>query len=148
MSGPQGIFDTALLTQRKDRYAQCESPPDFLLNRVADELAERLQIVKRTFVVAACLGALNGVLGRRLRGLAQVATVIDVESSRELLKLCDGLAVQADIEALPFGEATLDLAVSALTLQLVNDLPGTLLQIRRTLKPDGLFLAALLGARR
>ena len=54
-------------------------------------------------------------------------------------------AVAADEEALPFADASLDLVVSALALQSVNDLPGTLVQIRRALKPDGLFLAALLG---
>ena len=53
--------------------------------------------------------------------------------------------VAADEEALPFGDATLDLVVSALALQFVNDLPGTLVQIRRALKPDGLLVAALLG---
>ena len=54
-------------------------------------------------------------------------------------------AVVADEEALPFADASLDLVVSALSLQSVNDLPGALVQIRRALKPDGLFLAALLG---
>ena len=53
--------------------------------------------------------------------------------------------VIADEEALPFADASLDLAVSALSLHFVNDLPGTLIQIRRALKPDGLFLCALLG---
>src|SRR5262249_9167109 len=48
-------------------------------------------------------------------------------------------------EALPFRDASLDLVVSALALQFVNDLPGTLVQIRRALKPDGLFVAALAG---
>jgi SAM-dependent methyltransferase len=57
----------------------------------------------------------------------------------------DTLAVMADAEALPFRDATLDLVVSALALQFVNDLPGTLIQIKRALKPDGLFLAALVG---
>ena len=56
-----------------------------------------------------------------------------------------GLKVAADEEALPFRDASLDLVVSALALQFVNDLPGTLVQIRRALKPDGLFLAALIG---
>ena len=51
----------------------------------------------------------------------------------------------ADDEHLPFGEASLDLAVSGLSLQLVNDVPGALVQLRRALKPDGLLLAALLG---
>ena len=55
------------------------------------------------------------------------------------------LFVVADEEALPFGDAVFDLVVSALALQFVNDLPGTLVQIRRALKPDGLFLAALIG---
>ncbi len=54
-------------------------------------------------------------------------------------------AIVADEEALPFGDGTLDLVVSALALQFVNDLPGTLVQVRRALKPDGLFLAALIG---
>ncbi len=56
-----------------------------------------------------------------------------------------GLRVVADEEALPFADNTLDLVVSGLSLQAVNDLPGVLAQVRRALKPDGLFLAALLG---
>ena len=56
-----------------------------------------------------------------------------------------GLAVVADEEALPFRDGSLDLVVSALALQFVNDLPGTLIQVRRALKPDGLLLAAMLG---
>ena len=55
------------------------------------------------------------------------------------------LFVVADEEALPFRDGAFDLVVSALSLQFVNDLPGTLVQIRRALRPDGLFLAALLG---
>jgi SAM-dependent methyltransferase len=55
------------------------------------------------------------------------------------------LAVAADEEALPFRDGSLDLIVSALALQFVNDLPGALVQIRRALKPDGLFLAAMIG---
>ena len=54
-------------------------------------------------------------------------------------------ASSSDEEALPFADASLDLVVSALALQFVNDLPGTLIQIRRALKPDGLFMAALIG---
>src|SRR5256712_7073356 len=56
-----------------------------------------------------------------------------------------GLAVAADEEILPFRDASLDLVVSALALQFVNDLPGTLVQVRRALRPDGLFLAAMAG---
>jgi SAM-dependent methyltransferase len=55
------------------------------------------------------------------------------------------LRVVAEEDALPFADASLDLVVSGLSLQLVNDLPGALVQIRRALKPDGLLLASLLG---
>jgi NADH dehydrogenase [ubiquinone] 1 alpha subcomplex assembly factor 5 len=68
-----------------------------------------------------------------------------MEAAGRLLSQCDGPRLQADEEALPFAEQSLDLVVSGLALHFVNDLPGTLIQIRRALKPDGLLLAALLG---
>ena len=71
--------------------------------------------------------------------------VVDAEPSARLLAQCDGPRVRASEEALPFRDQSLDLVVSGLALHLVNDLPGALVQVRRALKPDGLFLAALLG---
>lgn len=142
---PSHIFDRALLRQRRGRGAAKAGAHDFLLARVADDLAERLAIVRRTFPLAANIGAHHGLLSRRIRGIAGVASIIDVDSTPELLEACSGLRVLADEEALPFADASLDLVVSALALQFVNDLPGALIQIRRALKPDGLFLAALLG---
>jgi len=81
------------------------------------------------------------VLRRVLAASGKVGTII----AADVLAGSDTLAVVADAEALPFRDASLDLVVSALALQFVNDLPGTLIQIRRALKPDGLFLAALVG---
>ncbi len=118
---------------------------DFLLARVAEDLADRLAIVQRRFPLAVNVGAHNGLVSRRIAGIAGVATVIDVDSSIALLGGAPGPRVLADEEALPFADGSIDLAVSGLSLQLVNDLPGTLIQIRRALRPDGLFLAALLG---
>jgi SAM-dependent methyltransferase len=141
----QHIFDRRLLMARRDRIAAGAAAHDFLLARVADDLMERLGAVNRRFPHAAILGAYHGLIGRRLRQLPGVETVTDVEASARLLAQCDGPRLQADEEALPFAEASLDLVVSGLSLHLVNDLPGTLLQIRRALKPDGLMLAALLG---
>ncbi len=138
-------YDRALLRRRRSRVARSAGDVDFLLRRVADDLAERLEIVQRSFPVAVNLGAHHGVLSRRLRQLASVGLMIDVEGVPELLAQCDGPVVLADEEALPFADASLDLVVSGLALHHVNDLPGTLLQIRRALKPDGLFMAALLG---
>ena len=121
------IFDRRLLRSRRARAAAI-GPVTFLLDGVADDIAERLSAVLRTFDVAADLGTPTDAVRRAIAG--RVGTVA---------------AVVADEEALPFREGSLDLVVSALALQFVNDLPGTLIQVRRVLKPDGLFLAAMVG---
>lgn len=145
MTDDHHIFDRRLLVQRRNRVADRAGEHDFLLARVADDLVERLGVIKRRFPVVLNLGAYHGLLGRRLRRLPGVELVIDAEPAARLLAQCDGPRVQADEEALPFADQSLDLVVSGLALQFVNDLPGALVQIRRALKPDGLLLAAMLG---
>lgn len=145
MSAPHEIFDRELLARRRDRVAGTASAHDFLLQRVADDLVERLEIVRRAFPEVLDLGAHHGLLGRRVRTLEGVETVMEMERSPALLEQCLGPRLLGDEEVLPFAPASLDLVVSALALQLVNDLPGALAQICRALKPDGLFLGALLG---
>ena len=142
---PIRVFDRALLARRRRRVASSATDHDFLLRRVADDLAERLAIVRRSFPLAANIGAHHGVVSRAIGGVAGVENVIELDASVELLREAPGLRVVADEEALPFADGSLDLAVSGLSLQLVNDLPGALLQIRRALRPDGLLLASLLG---
>jgi SAM-dependent methyltransferase len=139
------VFDRPLLTRRRDRAAEGFDHHDFLLRHVTDDIADRLAVVRRRFDMALVLGAHHGIVGRRLRSLASIGTAIEAESAPRLLARCDGPCVLADEELLPFREASLDLVVAPLTLQHVNDIPGTLAQIRRTLRPDGLFLGALLG---
>jgi SAM-dependent methyltransferase len=84
-----------------------------------------------------------------LAASGKVGTIIAADAlagSPAVSTRCEaGLAIAADEEALPFRGGSLDLIVSALALQFVNDLPGTLIQVRRALKPDGLLLAALVG---
>jgi SAM-dependent methyltransferase len=141
MSAPV-VFDRPLL-RRHRRRARALGPATFLLDRAADELAERLAAVVRTFDHAVDLGTPTDALRTRLAGRLGLGAVIGVGSD---LESDDARPyVVADEEALPFAEGSLDLVVSALALQSVNDLPGTLLQVRRALKPDGLFLAAMLG---
>lgn len=143
MSSPSAIFDRRLLALRQARAAAHPPLPDFLLERVAEDFAERLAIVRREFRLALNLGRHPRLVRRALAPLPNVGLLIDAELAPESRP--GVLAVGADEEALPFADATLDLVVSALSLQLVNDLPGTLIQIRRALKGDGLFLGALLG---
>jgi len=131
------VFDRALLRRRRQR-AHALGPETFLIDRVAADLAERLGAVLRQFEVAADLGTPGDAVRDALAGNAAIGRLIAASP------LPDGDLV-ADEEVLPFREGSLDLVVSALALQFVNDLPGALIQIRRALKPDGLFLAALLG---
>jgi SAM-dependent methyltransferase len=122
------LFDRALLHARQ-RRALTHGPATFLLDRVTEELDERLHAVLREFADVADLwtpGKGSHVSGR-FKSLVHVS-------------LAD-----APDERLPFRPESLDLVVSALALQFVNDLPGVLAQIRRALRPDGLLLAALTG---
>jgi SAM-dependent methyltransferase len=137
------VFDRALL-RRRLRRAQALGPATFLLDHVADDLAERLSAVTRHFALAADLGTPGDVVRRKLEEHKLVDRVVAAGALGQRTAR-PGAAVAADEEALPFGDGSLDLVVSALALQFVNDLPGTLVQIRRALKPDGLLMAALLG---
>jgi SAM-dependent methyltransferase len=142
MPGPK-IFDRQLLRTRQQR-ARALGPATFLLDRVAAELGERLSVVLRTFDVAVDLGTPTDAVRRALKQGGKAKTIIAAEPAAARLDHSFP-RVAADEEALPFAGGSLDLVVSALALQFVNDLPGTLIQIRRALKPDGLLLAALMG---
>ncbi len=146
MTSQPNIFDRPLLSRHRARAAPEAPAHDFLLRHVSEDMAERLSLVRRTFAVGLNLGAHTGALSRRLRQLSTIDLLIDADPSGPMLAHCDGPRLAADEEFLAFGPGTLDLVVSGLALQLVNDLPGVLVQARQALKGDGLFLAALLGA--
>lgn len=139
------VFDRALLGRRRARAAATLADADFLLAEASHAIADRLAVVLRDFPLAVCLGAQDGRLPRALADNGRIGTVISTESCSKLLPRLPRPRLAADEEALPFAEESLDLVVSPLSLHWVNDLPGTLAQIRRALKPDGLFLAALFG---
>jgi len=131
------IFDRLLQRRRRSRAAAL--PANFLLDHVAGELADRLSVVLRRFNVGVDLGTPGDAVRRSLRRLG-AGTIVGADV------IAHGKPfVVADEEALPFRDSSLDFVVSGLALHFANDLPGVLAQIRRALKPDGLFLAALLG---
>lgn len=143
--GPAGaprLFDRTLLRARLARAASLGAET-FLVDRAAEDLAERLGAVNRHFETALDLGTPVPAAARALAGHPGVGRVIAAVPIAAAL--AGQVGVVADEEALPFGDGRLDLVVSLLALTAVNDLPGVLAQVRRALRPDGLFLAVLLG---
>ncbi|MDE1934818.1 MAG: methyltransferase domain-containing protein [Bradyrhizobium sp.] len=124
------LFDRALLRARLDR-AERLGPATFLLDRVAGDMAERLSAVLRDFRDVAEVGTQGEQVGRALAHRFDHYARIDLP--------------ERESEPLSLDAGSLDLAVSALALQFVNDLPGALVQIRRALRPDGLLMAAMMG---
>jgi SAM-dependent methyltransferase len=122
------LFDRALLRARMD-HARRSQPATFLLDRVREDFEERLQAVMRNFADVADIWTPGELLRPPIADRFQSIRHLDFGPS----------------EILPLQSQSLDLAVSALAFQFVNDLPGVLAQIRRALRPDGLLLAAMIG---
>lgn len=148
MTDNPAIFDRALIRSRRRRAAALAAafgPATFLLDRARDDLVERLAAVLRRFELAVDLGSPGEAVREALSRLDSVGAIVKIDALPPDGRRADGLVVVGDEEALPFADGSLDLVVSALTLQFANDLPGVLVQIRRALRADGLFLAALAG---
>jgi SAM-dependent methyltransferase len=148
-TAPPQIFDRARLAARRDRIARTFANYDFLRQRVIDDLESRAGDTPRLFERGLELGSAGGELSSRLLANGKVQSMLAADTAEAFVAAARarGLdAVIADEEALPFAPASFDLVLAPLTLHWVNDLPGALTQIRRILKPDGLFLGALFGA--
>ncbi|MGF3023346.1 methyltransferase domain-containing protein [Methylobacterium aquaticum] len=144
MSSPL-LFDSALIRKRLAR-ARRAGFADFLVARAVDDLSDRLDAVLREFPSALDLATPVPAAAAWLRRSGRAAAVTRLAPVPE--PASPGLAVAiGDPEALPFADRRFDLAVSLLALQHANDLPGALVQVRRALKPDGLFVGCLLGGR-
>lgn len=141
----QPLFDIALwLTRKRRALARPTSGADFLMQRAAGDLADRLAAVERRFSRATALFCQTGHAADVLAASGKVDEVIRVEADPAFLANGQGMA--AAPETVPFEPGSLDLVVSLLAFQSMNDIPGMLAQIRRALKPDGLFLGAMTGA--
>lgn len=145
MGDTMTVFDRRRVQRHRERAAPRLGDHDFLFREVAERLAERLQDVSRRFAVALDLGCHGGALSRLLAARGDVETLVACDLSPAMATLAGYPAVAADEEILPFADGRFDLIASNLALHWINDLPGALVQVRRALKPDGLFLAAMLG---
>ncbi len=138
MTAPE-IFDRAARRRQRDRAAAHYAEHDFIRATMLDGIAERLASVKRRFADVLDLGSFDG----RLTPPAG-ARVARLDAGHAFARVAG--AVQGDEDRLPFADASFDLVVSAGVLDQVNDVPGALALIRRVLRPDGLFLGAMVGA--
>ncbi|XP_010680599.2 putative methyltransferase At1g22800, mitochondrial [Beta vulgaris subsp. vulgaris] len=151
------IFDRDLKRKQRDRAAWLTRSDDSFVNSVAENLLDRLEDCKKSFPTALCLGGSLKAIRHLLRGRGGVEKLIMMDTSIDMVKLCKDAEkdmpdqnveisfVVGDEEFLPVKESSLDLVISCLGLHWTNDLPGAMIQSRLALKPDGLFLAAILG---
>lgn len=132
------IFDRAVVRRNRSRYLDEHG---FLADWAEAQIADRLLDVKKTFD----LGLQIGLRTSKKHSAEKVKTMIGMDISEKLALKAPRPVICADEEWLPLKDASLDLVINTLGLHSTNDLPGALIQIRRALKADGLFLAALFG---
>ena len=142
---PLLVFDRATLRRRRERAARDWTPRAFLKREIAARLVDRLGDVRRRFGAALDLGCHGDEIAAAMGPDGPVDWLVRADLGLGFAARAGGPAVVADEELLPFAPASLDLVLSAMDLHWVNDLPGTLVQLRRILRPDGLLLAAMLG---
>jgi len=142
---PLLVFDRNALRLRRERAARGWEARSFLKREIANRLVERLDDVRRTFPLALDLGCHGDEIATTLGERRMIGELIRADLGFGFARRAAGPALVADEEALPFAARRFDLVISAMSLHWVNDLPGSLIQIARILKPDGLFLGAMLG---
>ncbi len=142
------VFDRALVRRHRDRAAPGLAAYDYLFRHSAETIGDRMADVTRRFPAVLDLGCHGGEMAAVLQNRGDIDLLVQADLSPAMARRAAARGhptAAADEEFLPFAEASFDLVVSNLSLHWVNDLPGALVQIRRVLKPDGLFLAAMLG---
>jgi NADH dehydrogenase [ubiquinone] 1 alpha subcomplex assembly factor 5 len=134
------VFDRRAVRRHRDRAASAVDSVASILGEAAERLLERLDDITRGFARALDVGG-RGVVAPLLRARGIETVACDLSPAMAVRSA--PLAVAADEEFLPFAPASFDLVVANLSLHWINDLPGALIQLRRALRPDGLFLASI-----
>jgi SAM-dependent methyltransferase len=140
------IFDTTRIAANRHRALRNNDPKaSFLLDIAADELGERLAVVERTFEHAVELHGATGAAARAAKATGKIGSLTRVESE-QAYATSDDAFIEAPLEMVPLEPQSANLVIAPLSLHLTNDTPGVFIQIRRALRPDGLFLAAIPGS--
>jgi SAM-dependent methyltransferase len=140
MSDPAIVFDRRAVRRHRDRAAATIDTVKDVLADLAGRLLDRLDDTTRRFSFALDIGG-RGIIAPLLR--ARGVGTVSCDLSERMVRSDPGLSVVADEEWLPFAPGSFDLVVASMSLHWINDLPGALIQIRRVLRPGGLFLASL-----
>jgi len=135
------IFNRGLVKMRRDKISGNYNNHDFLNREISGRLIDNLEDIKKTFATVLSMGLNDALAGE----IFQDGFLLRQDLSYKMLDDRSGVAVQADEEFLPYKNQSLELILSCLALHWVNDLPGVLVQMLRSLKPDGLFLGAMFG---
>lgn len=143
MEAAPDIFDRRLIATRRERAAAHVGRVAPILDAAAALLLDRLDDTTRRFSRALDLGG-RGAVAPMLR-TRDIPFIVSMDLSPAMARRAGGLPLAGDEEWLPFAPGTFDLIIANLSLHAVNDLPGALIQLRRALAPDGLFLASLPG---
>ena len=134
------VFDRRAVRHHRERAARTVGQVADILRDAGERLLDRLDDTNRRFSDVLDVGG-RGVVAPLLR--ARGLRVVSCDLSPAMAALNGGLCVAADEEWLPFAPASFDLIVASLSLHWINDLPGALLQLRQTLRPEGLLLASV-----
>lgn len=146
MSESIQIFDRAEIRKRREKIKSYNAHDFFLFEWAGKELLSRLGDINRIYPNTLQIGARTSEsFTKHLKEKGQIERLVTADLCSTLLKNRQNLTVQMDEEFLPFASQTFNLVLSPLSLHCVNDLPGALIQIRRALKPDGLFMGVLFG---
>ncbi len=142
------IFNRILLSLHRDRSANQFARHNFLLKHTAQDITERVCDYKQEYDLALDLGCYSGEFQKCLpQTNIKIRQLIQTDISYKMLQKTNGTKLQVDEELLPFAENVFDLVVSNLNLHWINDLPGVLMQINHILKPQGIFVATILGGK-
>ena len=139
------IFDRKAVRRNRNRAAGDFGSFDFLFREMADRLVDRLFDIRREFPFALVLGSHKGIVNEALSGRSNIKTIVQCDASEKMVRAASGLRVVGDEEFQPFGAASFDLVISSASFHWINDFPGTLIQILKSLKPDGLLLVNFFG---
>ncbi|XP_076004274.1 arginine-hydroxylase NDUFAF5, mitochondrial [Genypterus blacodes] len=149
--GSTNVFDRITKKRQKNWAASLQDHHqfDYLRDEVGSRVADRVFDIVRTFPLALDIGCGKSHIAEHL-SKDVVESLILTDISEKTLKQSRQSeipthCVLADEEFLPFKENTFDLVLSSLSLHWINDLPGALRQIHHVLKPDGVFIGAMVG---